>query len=241
MKISVIVPAYNEERLIGQTLGALRKAMIAFAEAAWESELIVCDNNSTDQTAALARASGAEVVFEPINQIARARNSGAAAASGNWLVFVDADSEPSTALFAEVVEQIRTGRCLAGGCTVQLEGEYPVASRFIALWNWLSRRFRLLAGSFIFCEAGAFRQVGGFNQELFASEELDLSKRLKRLARRTGKRIVILHQNPLQTSGRKVRLYSAGELVWFVAKTVLTLGGTLKRRESCQTWYDGRR
>src|SRR5713101_7560783 len=145
MKVSVIVPAYNEELLIRQTLGQLQRGMAAFLRAGWVSELIVCDNNSTDRTAELSRQAGATVVFEPINQIARARNSGAAAASGDWLVFVDADSKPSAALFAEVVEQIQTGRCLAGGCTVTLEGDYPVASRGIAFWNWLSRRFRLLA------------------------------------------------------------------------------------------------
>jgi len=241
VKISVIVPAYNEERLISKTLGQLRLAMTAFSQAGWDSELIVCDNNSTDRTAALARDGQARVVFEPINQIARARNSGAAAASGDWYVFVDADSEPSAALFAEVVEQIQDGRCLAGGCTVKLEGDYPAGSRAIALWNWLSLRFRLLAGSFIFCEAGAFREIGGFNQELFASEELDLSKRLKRLARRQGKRLVILHQNPLLTSARKFHLYTVREHIWFLLRTVVTFGGTLRRRESCDPWYDGRR
>ena len=98
-----------------------------------------------------------------------------------------------------------------------------------------------MAGSFIFCETAAFREIGGFNQELFASEELDLSRRLKRLARRTGRGIVILDRNPLLTSGRKFSLYSPREYAWFLARTALTFGGTLKRRESCQPWYDGRR
>ena len=241
MKISVIVPAYNEERLISKTLGQLRLAMSAFSEAGWDSELIVCDNNSTDRTAALARDGQALVVFEPINQIARARNSGAAAASGDWYVFVDADSEPSAALLAEVVEQIRAGRCLAGGSTVKLDADLPAGARTIALWNWLSLRFTLLAGSFIFCEAGAFRELGGFNQELFATEELDLTKRLKRLAREKGKQIIILHQHPLLTSARKFQLYKSREIVWLMIRTLATFGGTLRRRESCNPWYDGRR
>jgi glycosyltransferase involved in cell wall biosynthesis len=241
MKISVIVPAYNEERLIGKTLGQLRQAMTAFTQVGWDSELIVCDNNSTDRTAELARAGQAKVVFEPINQISRARNTGAAVASGDWLVFVDADSEPSAALLAEVVEQIQAGRCLAGGCTVRLETDHQVGRSVVVLWNWLSRRFKLLAGSFIFCEANAFREIGGFNQELYASEELDLTKRLKQLARKRGQRIVILHRNSLLTSARKVHLYTLREYVWFLFTTAATFGGTLKRRESCQPWYDGRR
>ena len=241
MKISVIVPAYNEERLIGRTLGQLRQAMSAFAQAGWNSELIVCDNNSSDRTAALARGAGAMVVFEPINQISRARNSGAAAASGDWLIFVDADSEPSAALFSQVVEQIRGGRCLAGGCTVKLDGDHRLGTGAVAFWNCLSLCFKLLAGSFVFCEAAAFREIGGFNQELFASEEIDLTRRLKQLARKRRQKLVILRQHPLLTSARKVHLYSVREYLWFLLRTVLSLGGTLRRRESCQPWYDGRR
>ena len=241
MKISIIVPAYNEERLIGQTLEHTQKARAAFPRVGWDSELIVCDNNSTDRTADLAREAGAVVVFEPINQIGRARNSGAAAASGDWLVFVDADSQPSMALFQEVIDQIQIGRCLAGGSTVKLDTDSLVAVGCITVWNWLSRNFGLLAGSFIFCDAAAFRRVGGFSHELFASEELDLTKRLKQLARRTGKRVVILHGNPLLTSARKFHLYTFREYLSFIGRTVLSGGRTLKSRESCNPWYDGRR
>ena len=77
-------------------------------------ELIVCDNNSTDRTAAIAAAAGAIVVFEPINQISRARNTGAARATGDWLLFVDADSFPTRELFADVVAAISSGACMAG-------------------------------------------------------------------------------------------------------------------------------
>jgi len=241
MKISVIVPAYNEERLIGQTLEKVHEAMTVFSDIGWASELIVCDNNSTDRTAELAGQAGATVVFEPINQIGRARNRGAAAASDQWLVFVDADSQPSPALFADMVEQIQANQCLAGGSTIQLEGNDSLGLRVAKSWNWFSRSFRLLAGSFIFCNAEAFHEIGGFNNEFFASEELDLTKRLKKLARQTGKRIVILHRNPLLTSARKLQLYTPWEMLWFMARTMVTFGGTLKRRESCHVWYDGRR
>jgi len=79
VKISVIVPAFNEEKLLGASLAGIQAASRAFTRLAWEFELIVCDNNSADQTAAIARAAGATVIFEPFNQIARARNTGASA------------------------------------------------------------------------------------------------------------------------------------------------------------------
>ncbi len=241
MKISIVVPAFNEEKLIVASLRSMNAATTAFAQLGWGSEMIVCDNNSTDRTAELARGEGAIVVFEPINQIARARNTGAGRATGDWLVFVDADSHPSAALFADVAAAIRRGDCLAGGSTVALEGNYPIASLITGGWNLLSRFKQWAAGSFIFCDAAAFRQVGGFSHELFATEELDLSERLKTLARTSGKKMVILHRHPLATSARKLHLYTPWEHLRFVARTALKLGGTLKDAKQCPTWYDGRR
>ena len=241
MKISFVVPAFNEEKLIGETLNSIRSALTAFQDKGWECELVVCDNNSTDRTAELARAAGATVAFEPVNQIGRARNKGAEAASGDWLIFVDADSLPNRELFAEVAAAIESGKFLFGGSTVKLAGHYFVASLVTGLWNTVSRVAKYAAGSFIFCETAAFRQIGGFDNRLFATEELDLSKRLKRLARATGKRGVILHRHPLVTSARKMHLYSAREHLWFLCRTVFGWGRTLNSREACHIWYDGRR
>ena len=241
MRVSVIVPAYNEEQLIARTLDAIMSAVAAFSARGWEFELIVCDNNSTDRTPDLARTAGALVVFEPINQIARARNRGAEAASGQWLVFVDADSLPSAGLFSDVADQIDGGRCIAGGCTVKLDSDHRLANSIAAFWNRLSRTFRLLAGSFIFCETVAFREVGGFSNELFAGEEIELTTRLKRLARKRRSRLVILTEHPLVTSARKIHLYTMREHLWVIGKAIFSGQRSLKSREHCATWYDGRR
>jgi glycosyltransferase involved in cell wall biosynthesis len=237
VKVSVVVPAFNEERLLAGSLGAIREAMGAFENA----ELIVCDNNSTDRTAEIARAAGATVVFEPVNQIARARNAGAAAAGGDWLVFVDADSYPSASLFREALAAMQGGRCLAGGSTVAFETRDPLMRLWLALWNAVSRMTRWAAGSFIFCEAAAFREIGGFSAELYAGEEIDLSRRLKRLARRRGREIVILHRHPLLSSDRKARLYTVREHFAFLLKFLLLGQRALRNRDTCHVWYDGRR
>lgn len=241
VKISIIVPAFNEEKLLGASLAQIQSAATAFTRIGWETELIVCDNNSTDRTAEIARAAGATVVFEPVNQIARARNTGAAAATGDWLIFVDADSHPSAALFADVVEQIVSGQCLAGGATVRMDEHYFFAGWLVRLWNWASRWRKLLAGSFIFIEAAAFRDVGGFSRELFVGEELDLTLRLRKLAKATGKSIAILHRHPLVTSARKMKLYSAWEHLRFLAFAAFNARRAMTNRETAHLWYDGRR
>ena len=108
-------------------------------------------------------------------------------------------------------------------------------------WNRASRVLKLLAGSFIFCDAAAFRKIGGFSNELFVAEELELSRRLKRLARETEKRMVILHRHPLVTSARKMKLYTAREHLWFFLRAVFNQRRTLTSRAAAHLWYDGRR
>jgi GT2 family glycosyltransferase len=236
VKLSVVIPAFNEERLLARTLEHVEAGCGLVERRGWASEIIVCDNNSTDGTAQIARASGARVVFEPVNQISRARNTGASTASGDWLLFIDADCSPSIELFQDMLEAIKSGNCVGGGCTVAMPRPRASVRAWVAAWNVLSRSARWAAGAFLFCEAAAFRAAGGFSEELFASEEIDLSRRLKRLGR-----FVILHRHPLMTSGRKAELYSWREHARFMLLWLLSGGRNLRRREGCWIWYDGRR
>ena len=87
--ISFVVPAYNEERLIGATLDAIHAAAREIAEP---YEVVVANDASTDNTAGVARTHGARVVDCHHRQIARVRNTGARATTGEILIFVDADT-----------------------------------------------------------------------------------------------------------------------------------------------------
>ena len=131
MRVSVVLPAFNEEKLLPAALAAVKAAASAFTARGWEWECVVCDNNSTDGTSAVACAAGATVVFEPVNQIGRARDAGARVATGEWLVFIDADSTPSAELFASIATRIAEGRALGGGSTVELEPGTPRFARII--------------------------------------------------------------------------------------------------------------
>ncbi|NJK91223.1 MAG: glycosyltransferase family 2 protein [Blastochloris sp.] len=91
--LSFVLPAYNEADQLPHSLAAIHESMKPHHGITYE--VIVCDNNSTDSTSDLARAAGARVVFEPHNQIAKARNTGAQSTLGEWLCFVDADSQVS--------------------------------------------------------------------------------------------------------------------------------------------------
>src|ERR1039457_5777195 len=95
---------------------------------------------------------GATVLFEPVNQICRARNAGAAAATVDWLVFVDADSRPSTELFADMVKEIRSGNCMAGGATICWDQKHFLTELMMPVVNLGFRWRRFLHGPFIFIE-----------------------------------------------------------------------------------------
>lgn len=244
MLLSIIIPAWNEEKLLPETLAAIRLAATASLDPAGiRREMIVCDNNSTDATAAVAAAAGAEVVFEPVNQIGRARNTGAAAVrdSDGWLLFVDADSTPTPALFADLATALQNPRILGGGSLLHMPLEDRGARVALGIWHRISTTFCYAAGSFLFVRTEAFRAVGGFDTAFFAGEEIFLSMALKKLARKRGMDFVILSKNPMPTSPRKLHMHKPWHHLAWLLKTVLTGGRTLKRRESCDIWYDGQR
>ena len=173
MKLSIVVPAFNEEKLISSCLESIQTALVANQNFDFESEVIVVDNNSTDRTAELAKMSGARVIFEPVNQISRARNSGAAHATGEWLLFIDADSFPGSKLMEDVFNLIKKNEVVGCGSTVRMEGIPFYGRLLLEVWTWLSVLFSWAAGSFILSRADAFRDIGGFSEDLYASEEIE--------------------------------------------------------------------
>lgn len=241
MHLSIVIPAFNEEKLLPATLAAVARASLAFAASGLTHEVIVCDNNSTDDTAALARARGAAVIFEPENQISRARNTGATLATGDWILFLDADSRPSFGLFSELAATLHDATVLYGGCPLEFDSPAGAARLCIALWHRLAVWRHWAAGSFLFVRRDAFVESGGFSRELYASEEIELSHRLAVIARRRRQGFAWLSACPLETSARKLHFHTAGHHLRFALRTIVTRGRTLQHRDACGIWYDGRR
>ncbi len=204
VEYSVVVPAYNEEVWLARSLPALEAAI---DHVGIPGKVIVVDNNSTDRTAEVAREHGAEVVFEPINQISRARNAGARKAEGRYLIFVDADTIIPPELLEAALTHLDGGACVGGGARIDFcEPCPPSARRFLAVWDWFSVHFRLAAGSFVYCRRDAFEDVGGFSEKVYASEEIWLSGQLKKWGKKRGLDFRIIADPPVSTSARKVSL-----------------------------------
>ncbi len=232
---SLIIPAYNEERWLPATLAALQQAMSALP---WQGELIVVDNNSTDATATLARQHGAQVVFEPYNQISRARNAGARMAQGRYLVFVDADTHIPPELLAGALHNLETGQCCGGGATVQFDTALSAAGRLgLAAWNTLSSRLKLAAGCFVYCRREAFDAVGGFSEAVYASEEIWLSRRLRRWGRQRGQAFCIISAYPAHSSGRKMDWFSSWQQAGLLLLMIL-FPFFVRFKRLCGFWYN---
>jgi len=230
----VVIPAWNESKHIEQTLKALT---LAQATLRCNGEVVVVDNNSTDDTAVKAQAMGARVVFEPVNQIARARNSGAAATNAGFLIFLDADTTINATLLQLTIDTLASGDAIGGGSVVALDRELKGAVKcFMVSWNWFSKKMKMAAGCYMFCTHEAFNAVGGFDEKQYAAEELVLSRALCKLAKAEAKRFVIIDQAPVISSARKLEWYTTRQKLGQLL--LLLIPGATRSKSKLGMWYD---
>jgi glycosyltransferase involved in cell wall biosynthesis len=228
--ISVVIPAYNEEALLAETI---RHVHAAAAAAGVPYEVIVADDASTDRTAEIARAAGARVVPVNARQIGAARNAGARVAEGELLVFVDADTLVPPEVFKGAVAAYRAGAVGGGAGARQDTNDPRWGPPVLAFVTWLMRTAGWAAGCFMFVRTDVFRRVGGFDERYFASEEIHLSRAVKKHGR-----FVILRER-VTTSGRKGRLFTGRQLFAQFMRTLWPR--TLQRRDRLGIWYGGQR
>jgi glycosyltransferase involved in cell wall biosynthesis len=230
--ISFIVPAYNEEQLLGRSLAAIHAAA---RELGRPYEVIVVDDASTDRTSSIAAAHDARVVPVHYRHIARTRNAGARAATGETLIFIDADTRVQAFTVRAAIQALEQG-AVGGGATVYVDGRLPIWARLmLPLFSAVLRVGRLAAGCYVFCSRDAFEAVGGFDERLYAAEEIAFSRALQQKGR-----VVILRESVL-TSGRKLRAHSGWELLRLTAELGRRGTALVRSRDRLSLWYGERR
>ena len=233
MKFSFVIPAHNEEALLGATIDALRRSA---EENGIDHELIVVDDGSTDRTAEIALARRAKLVSVNHRKISAVRNAGAREALGDVLVFVDADTLVGADAVAGVVRAVEDG-AVGGGARVVMESSVPLWGRIFA--NLVIRGYQqtgYAGGCFLFTRRQAFDAAGGFDENYYATEEVHLSRALMR----QGKFVIV--RASVVTSGRKFRVFSPWAFLKLLARFVLGGGmRTVRRREGLEMWYEAPR
>jgi glycosyltransferase involved in cell wall biosynthesis len=235
--ISFVIPAYNEEALVGRTIAAIHAAA-ADVPGLGAYEIVVADDGSTDHTAEIAAACRARVVPIARRQISAARNAGARAAAGDPLFFIDADTLLTPAVLRESLGALDAGA--VGGCAlVRFDGWVPLYARILlAVLVWSFRLARLGGGCCVFCTRAGYDAIGGWDETLFASEEITFITALKR---RFGRRRFVVVPSLVITSGRKVRTYSGLEMLRMLARLMLRPRQAARSRDALDLWYAPRR
>lgn len=189
MKLSFIIPTLNEEKVIQSTLAKIKKL------AAFEYEIIVSDERSSDKTAEFAKKIADRVVVEEKKEkhtIGYGRNRGAALAKGEYLVFMDADVETPDPdnFFKKALLQFEKDPQLVGLSVflkVLPEMRTFADSLFFGLINYGHLincnilKKGTASGEFLMLKRAAFQKIGGFREDLPAGEDVDLFRRLSKI------------------------------------------------------------
>jgi hypothetical protein len=176
--LAVIVPVRNDAARLARCLQTIAASRGALGNV----EMVVADNGSTDESAAVAEASGARVLHLPDLRVSELRNQAAAAAASDLFAFVDADHEVSPAWIPAALDVMALDGVGAAGAIY----EAPAAG------TWVQRMYGVLRGRTVgradvawlgsgnlIVRREAFQQIGGFDATLEACEDVDLCQRLR--------------------------------------------------------------
>ncbi len=197
--LSVVIPAYNEEKYLVKTLRSLR------AQSFSDFELIVVDNNSSDNTATIALQFGAKVIRQNKPGIAPSRQAGFEASRGKFIITTDADTIHYADWLSKIIERFDREEVVAVGGLYRLTSGVITARFFfphlaMIFWkldNWKSGVWSL-PGCNLAIRADAFYKVGGFNQNLNIGEDAEICQRLKKVGK-----VVFDPELLVITSGRR--------------------------------------
>lgn len=173
MKVSVIIPARNEARLLPGTLDALSKQTLP----ADQFEVLVVDNGSTDATPEVARERGARVLEVPGVSVGALRNVGAREAQGDILAFLDADCIAHSTWLQNIVEAISTEPSVTGCECAIAEDDTWIAKAWFCLRPSARRRARCIGSANLALPRNVFEEIGGFDEELRTGEDCELCAR----------------------------------------------------------------
>jgi glycosyltransferase involved in cell wall biosynthesis len=226
--ISFVIPAHNEERQLPRTLTAL---VVAANEVGEPYEIIVVSDASTDRTRDIAVEHGAQVVDVQHRQIAATRNAGARASAGDILFFIDADTQANAPAIRAALDALHSG-AVGGGCIWEFDGPLPLWGRVVHPFaTTVGRLVRLTGGCFLFCHRETFDAVGGFCEQIYAAEDLEFIRALKRHGR-----FVIPHPTVV-TSNRKLATLSRWSLPKLTVRILVHGPRSFKTREGLDLWY----
>jgi len=234
VKLSVIIPAYNEEQYLPRTLERISKAL---SIADCRSEIIVVNNDSQDGTKRVAEALGAKVVLEKVHNISKVRNFGVSQSTGEVLIFIDADTLVPDALFQEIAAVMKDQKCFGGAVAVDYgELERKWMRLYLLGGKFWTTVFNMKQGPAQFCRRSVLDKLGGYDQTIFMGEDVEFYWRLSKFARSSGGYLHFIQQPKVVTSGRRFDKMSLSKTLLLTNPVFIRLGW--RKKSYWKDWYE---
>jgi len=223
-RFSIVIPARDEERYIGKCLESIAAASAPYPG---QVEVIVALNRCTDRTEEIVRGFGARTIEVEGKNLSVIRNAAARVATGNILLTIDADSTMSANMLSEIERMLSSGTFIGGGVAIRPDrwsAGILISGVLIALLLLVRRG---ISGGLFWSHRRDFEAIGGFDESLVATEDIDFAVRLRAYGRRIGKRFGTIWSAHITTSCRKFdRL---GD--WFILKDFKLVRGILSGKD----------
>lgn len=234
LKVSVVIPAYNEALALPETLAAITKAL---SVVSCPSEIIVVDNDSLDGTRQVALAAGANVVWEHEHNIAKVRNTGARNSSGDVLVFIDADTLVPETLFQKINDVMEDEKCFGGAVAVEYEDfERTWMKIYLSGWKFWGKFFKMAQGAAQFCRKSVFEKLEGYDSTIFMGEDIQFYWRLDKYARRNEGYLQFIERPTVKTSTRRFDKMSLWKTFLLTHPIFIRL--TWRKKSYWKDWYE---
>ncbi|MBN4062130.1 MAG: glycosyl transferase [Flavobacteriales bacterium] len=195
MKISIVIPAYNEEKQIGRLVSYLyENAKNHLAE-----KIIVVDCGSKDKTVEVAERAGAKVLASPKGRAIQ-MNTGAKTAKGEVLYFVHADTTPPASFAKDILQAINEGYEI--GC---YRFKFNSDKQVLKLNSWVTRFDKIFfrgGDQTLFVKRKIFEELGSYDEKYVIMEEYDFIKKARKKA------LFKIMQDDVLVSARKYEMNS---------------------------------
>lgn len=195
---TVVIPAHNEEKYVARCISSVKSAAKCYGGSV---QIIVVCNRCTDRTADIAQKHGAKVIINEDRCIAKVRNEGIFAASGDVIVTIDCDNRMTRGTIKEIAYLLHTGNYIGGGAPIRFE-RYSFPLFCNDLLCRLSFGITGLYCGIFWAEKSTFQAIGGFVEKK-AMEDVATAKALKAYGKSRGKKYTVLRKNVLINSTRK--------------------------------------
>ena len=241
-KFSLIIPAYNEADYLPRLLDTIAQARAHNNGGPEAIEVIVSDNNSRDNTAAIARAHGCKVAHVEERRIAAVRNGGAALAVGEILCFTDADIRIHPQTFNVIEKTMDTGKFVAGATGIKLErmsAGIAVSYAIIVPVVWLTK----VDTGVVFCRRKDFEAIRGYNEELEIAEDVRFLLDLRKLGRSRDQKLARPNGAKALSSTRKWDQHGEWHFISMTIDMLRGLGFNSQRNKDFveRYWYGEQR